>query len=118
MFAEVLAFHDRPTECVDAAVPVPLSAAVVVGAWALLLKVNVAVCAPVVVGLKVTVNDAFCPAAMVSGRESPPTVNAELFDTTELRVTLLPLALTVPVAAPLLPSTTLPTAIVAGVTDS
>jgi len=116
--AEVLAFHDNATECVDNAVPVPVSAAIVVGVWALLVKVSVAVCAPVVVGLKVTLNDALCPAANVNGRESPLTVNAELFDITELTVTLLPLALNVPVAVPLLPSGTSPTAIVVGVTDS
>jgi hypothetical protein len=84
----------------------------------LLVKVRVAVCAPVVVGLKVTVNDALCPAAIVFGRENPLTVNAELFDTTESTVTLLPRALNVPVAVPLLPSATLPTAIVVGATES
>jgi len=40
MLAEVLAFHDRATECVDAPVPVPVKAAIVVGVWALLLKVS------------------------------------------------------------------------------
>jgi hypothetical protein len=118
ILAEVLAFQKRATECVEAAVPVPVRATVVLGVWALLAKVSIAVCAPVVVGLKVTANDALCPAAIVSGRESPLTVNAELFDTTDSTVTLLPLALNVPVALPLLPSETLPTAIVAGVTDS
>ena|SRR5215475_2139102 len=118
MLADVLAFHDRATEWVDAAIPVPVSVAIVFGVWALLVKVSAAVCAPVVVGLKVTVNDALCPAAIVNGRESPPTVNAELFDRTESTVTPLPLAFNIPVATPLLPSETLPTAIVVGVTDS
>jgi hypothetical protein len=118
ILAEVLAFHDNATECVDAAVPVPVSAAIVVGVWALLVKVSAAVCAPVVAGLKVTVKDALWPAAIVSGSESPLTVKVALFDTAEFTVTLLPLALKVPVAVPLLPSATLPTAIVVGVTDS
>ena len=118
ILAEVLAFHDKATECVEAASPVPVSATVVVGVCALLAKVSIAVCAPVVVGLKVTVNDTLCPAAIVSGRDSPLTVKAELFDTTESTVTLFPLALTLPVPVPLPPSETLPTAIVVGVTDS
>ena len=118
ILAEVLAFHNRATECVDAAIPVPVRVATVVGVWASLLKVSVAVCAPVVVGLKVTVNEALCPAAIVSGMESPLTVKAELFDTAEFRVTLLPLALNVPMPVPLLPSETLPRGIVVGVTDS
>ena len=57
-------------------------------------------------------------SVIVSGNGNPVTMNAELFDTTESTVTLLPLALNVPVAFPLLPSETLPTAIVVGVTDS
>jgi hypothetical protein len=118
ILAEVLAFHESATKCVDAAIPVPVRATIVVAVWASLVKVSAAVCAPVVIGLKVTVKDALCPAAIVSGRESPLTVNAELFDTTESTVTLLPLALNMPVAVPLLPSETLPTAIVVGVTDS
>ena len=118
ILADVLAFHDRATECVDAAVPVPVNAATVVGVWALLVRVSVAVCAPVVVGLKVTVNDALCPAPIVAGKDNPLTVNAELFDTAEFTVTLLPLALNVPVAMPLLPSATLPTAIDVGLTES
>jgi len=118
ILAEVLAFHESATECVDAAIPVPVRASIVVAVWASLVNVSAAVCAPVVIGLNVTVNDALCPAAIISGRESPLTVNAELFDTTEPTVTLLPLALNVAVAVPLLPSETLPTVIVVGVTDS
>ena len=52
---DVLAFQDKFTECVDAEVPVPVSAAVVDEGWALLVTVNVAFTAPAVCGLKVIV---------------------------------------------------------------
>jgi hypothetical protein len=118
MFDEELAFHERLTECADAAVPVPVSVAFVVAVWALLANVRVAVCAPVAVGLKVTVNEALLPTPIVCGSESPLTVNAELFELTALTTTLAPLAVSVPVAIPLLPSATLPTPIVPGETDN
>jgi hypothetical protein len=54
----VLAFHDKSTLCVTAAVPVPVRFSVVVVCCALLVKVSVAVAAPVVCGLKVTVKEA------------------------------------------------------------
>ena len=56
MFEDVLAFHDRFTVWVGAAKPVPVSDSVVVEDWALLVKVSVALTAPVVFGLNVTVN--------------------------------------------------------------
>jgi len=64
MFCELLAFHDSATECVGAAVPVPVSASVVVEGWALLAKVSVALAAPEVRGLNVMVKFALCPAAI------------------------------------------------------
>lgn len=117
MFADVLAFHERLTECVEAAAPVPVALALVLDVWALLVKVKVAVCAPAVVGLNVTLKDALLPAAIVWGRESPLTVNSVLLELTALTMTLAPVALRVPAADPLLPSATLPMAIV-GVTDN
>jgi hypothetical protein len=85
---------------------------------ALLLKVRVAVAAPVAVGLNVTLNEALCPAAIVAGRDNPLMVNAELSELAELTVTLPPVAVSVPVAVPLLPSATLPTVSVLGETDN
>lgn len=84
----------------------------------MLLKVRFAVADPVVVGVNVTVNGALCPAAIVVGSASPLIVNTELSELTELRVTLPPVAVSVPLAVPLLPSATLPTASVLGETDS
>jgi hypothetical protein len=65
MFCDVLAFHDSATECVEAAVPVPVSISVVVEGCALLANVSVAVADPAVAGLNVIVKEALCPAAIV-----------------------------------------------------
>lgn len=64
------------------------------------------------------VNAALCPDGMVAGRERPPMLNAELFVLAAVTVTLPPLAVKLPEAVPLCPTTTLPSARVAGVTDN
>ena len=56
--------------------------------------------------------------AIVAGNERPPTLNTELFEVAAETVTLPPLAVRVPDAVPLVPTTTLPRASVAGVTAS
>jgi hypothetical protein len=91
---------------------------VVVVGCALLVNVIVALTAPVVVGVKVTVNETLLPAAIVTGSESPLTWNAELLVLTAVTVTLAPLAESVPDVVPLVPTTTLPTASVVGLTLS
>jgi hypothetical protein len=96
------------------AAPVPVSVTVVCGVCASLVTVSVVDWTPAVVGLNVTVNEALFPAATVCGSESPPTVKVELLVVAAEMVTLLPLAVSVPVAVPLDPSTTLPIAIVLG----
>jgi len=58
------------------------------------------------------------PAGMVSGSDSPPTLNTELLLLAAVTVTLVPLAVIVPDAVPLWPTTTLPRARVAGLTPS
>ncbi len=100
--------------CPTAAVPVPVSVAVEVEGWALLVTVNVALADPTAVGLNVIVKGTLCPAGIVTGSESPLTVNAELFVLAAVTVTLAPLALKLPEAVPLEPSTTLPAASVEG----
>ena len=55
---------------------------------------------------------------MVTGSESPPTLNTELFVLAALTVTLAPLAERLPDPAPLVPMTTLPIPRVAGATLS
>ena len=104
----MLAFHDKFTKCVGAGVPVPVSVSMMVEGWALLVKVSEALAAPFTCGLKVTVKDALCPAGIVSGSAKPPTLKAELFVVALLTVTLAPLAVRLPDALPLVPTTTLP----------
>ena len=99
-------------------VPAPVSASVVVDGEALLVNVSVALAAPVVVGLKVTVNEALWPAGMVTGSESPLTLNAELLVLAPVTVTLAPLAVSIPDELPLVPTTTLPRSMVVGATAS
>jgi len=56
----------------------------------LLLKVNVAVAAPVERGLNMTVNERLCPAVIVTGRDSPLMVKDELFVLAAVTVTFPP----------------------------
>src|SRR5579872_4350325 len=118
IFDDVLALHDRFTECTAAAVPVQERVSTVVGVWALLVKVSAAVTAPAVCGLNVTVNAALFPAAIVTGRDSPPILNAELLLLTALTITVAPPAVRLPDAVPLEPTTTLPSARVVGLAAS
>jgi|SRR6202046_2431845 hypothetical protein len=118
MSGEVLAVHDRSTVDTGAGVPVPVSVSVVVVGWALLVKVSVAVAAADTCGLKVTVKEALWPAGIVTGSARPPTLNTELLELAAVTVTFEPLAVRVPVAVPLVPTTTLPTPRVVGVTVS
>lgn len=104
MFGDVLAFHDRFTLCVDAAVPVPVTVSVVVEGCALLVNVSVPLTDPVVEGLKVTVNVALFPARIVTGRDKPLILNTELFELAAVTVTFAPLAVKVPEAVPLDPT--------------
>src|SRR5262249_12814192 len=118
IFDDVLAVHDRFTEYVGAGVPVPVSVSNVVEGCALLVNVKVALAAPVVVGLKVTVNGMLCPTGIVTGSDNPPTLKTELFVLAAVTVTLAPLAVSVPDPVPLVPTTTLPSASVSGATVS
>ncbi len=86
--------------------------------WALLVKVRVALAAPVVSGLKVMVKLALCPAGIVWGSEKPPIVKTELFVLAPVTVTVAPLAVKLPVAVPLDPTITLPSGRVLGDTVS
>ena len=84
----------------------------------MLVNVSVALATPVVVGLKVTINETLCPAGMVTGSVSPPTENTELFVLAAVTVTLEPLAVSIPDELPLLPTSTLPRFMVVGLTES
>jgi hypothetical protein len=118
MFCEVLAFQDRLTLCDGAGVPVPLSVSTVVEGCALLVNVSVPLAAPVVRGLKVTVNEVLWPAGIVTGKERPPMLNTELLELAAVIVTFAPLAVKLPEALPLVPTTTLPRFKVVGLTVS
>ena len=84
----------------------------------MLVKVRVPLAAPDTSGLKVTVNDALWPTGMVTGSGRPPTLNTELFELAAVTVTFAPLAVRLPDAVPLVPTTTLPRPRVVGVTVS
>jgi hypothetical protein len=80
----------------------------VVAGWALLAKVSVALAAPDAWGLKMTVKEALWPAGKATGSERPPMLNAELLELAAVTVTFVPLAVRLPDAVPLVPTTTLP----------
>ena len=82
------------------------------------MKVRVAVAVPGACGLKVTENGTLCPSAMVTGKEIAATVNAALSELAAVTVTDPPLAVRVPDALPLLPTTTFPMLRVDGVAVS
>lgn len=95
-----------------------MSVSLVAEVWALLVKLSVAFAVPLVCGLKVTVNGTLCPAVIVIGNDKPLTLNTELFELAAVTVTFAPLTFRLADAVPLLPTTTLPTAKVPGVTIS
>ena len=106
-----LAVQERFTEWIGAATPVPVIAAGVGAFDALLSNEADTEARPLVWGVNVTVKFALCPAARVTGNEIPLIVNSELPTLTEDTVTLAPVALSVPVWLPLVPTVTLPTLI-------
>lgn len=79
---------------------------------------SVAVADPAIEGLKVIVKGADWPAGIVNGSEIPLTTKAVLFVLAPVTVTLEPVAFKFPDAVPLVPTTTLPTGIVVGVTPN
>ena len=84
----------------------------------MLANVSVALAAPAVEGLKVTVNGTLLPAAIVTGRDNPLTLNCELFEVAAVTVTSAPLALKLADPVPLAPVDTLPIVSAFGVTAS
>jgi hypothetical protein len=100
-------------------VPVPVRPATVGAFDALLANEAAADAAPVAPGVNVTVNATGWLGVTVTGNEIPLIENSEGFvppKATEDTVTLAPLAVRVPLAVPLEPVTTLPTATVMGLT--
>jgi hypothetical protein len=78
----------------------------------------VADAAPLACGLKVKVNAAVCPAAIVKGSAGPVMVNSELLTEAALTVTLDPIALNVAVIFLVWPTVTLPKPKLVGATPN
>ena len=74
----------------------------------MLVNVKIALSAPAICGLNVTVNGALCPAGMMIGSDKPPIVNRELFVLAAVTVTFAPPVLRLAEAVSLVPSVTLP----------
>lgn len=101
---------------VTTAVPVPVAVPVVGLVSALLVKLRVALAEPVLCGMKVTVNGTLSPAGIVTGNDKPLMVKAELLELAAVTVTGSLLAARLPDPVPLLPTVTLPTEMVLGLT--
>ena len=96
MPGEVVASQDKVTVCVGAAVPVRVNPAVVIAGEASLVTVKVALRDPAVVGLNVIVYGRLCPAAIVTGSEILPRLNAEFVVLAAVMVTLAPVTVHFP----------------------
>jgi hypothetical protein len=111
---DVLAFQDKSTVCWMFA-PEPLAGSKA-EVEVLVKKEIFAEAVPLVVGANVTVKGTLWPAARVTGRVTPPRVNTELLELAADRVTLPPLAVTLPDWVCVVPMVTLPKLMDPGVT--
>src|SRR6266496_457097 len=115
---EVLAVQFRSTKCCGAAAPEPVRLSVRGDPAALVTNDTVADAEPAACGVKVRVNAAVCPAAMVRGNAGPVRVNSALLTEAELTITLAPVALRVAVMDLLCPTVTLPKPKLVGLTPN
>ena len=83
--------------------------------WLLPVKLSEALADPAICGLNVTENEVLWPTGIIIGSERPPALNTELPVFAAVTVTFAPLAVNVPDAVPLAPTTTLPRPRVDGV---
>src|SRR3984885_3506655 len=119
MSDELLASQVNETVCVGAAVAEPVAVSVVAATCALLVNVRVELSAALATtGLYVTVNGTLCPAVMTFGSDKPLIVNSELLLLAAGMVTFAPVAVRLPVAVPLVPVNTFPTATGVGLTPN
>ena len=108
---DVLAFQLKFTECCCGCVvatPVPVSDSEMVESEALLANEIAPEAVPPLCGLKVTEYDALLPAGIVIGKLIPERTNSELLLPAEVTVTLLPLAVSVPLFVDVDPTLTFP----------
>jgi hypothetical protein len=110
----VLAVQERSTLCDTGAVPLPVSDCDVGAFEALLENVIVPDAVPLAAGVKVTVNEAVPPAAIVTGNVMPVTLNSGLSELTPATCTDDPVALNVPVFDALDPTVMFPKLWLAG----
>lgn len=115
---EPSAFQERLTACAGAATPAPVSVAVEGVFEALLTNERLVEAVPLDSGVNVTVKVTLFPADKLTGNESPLMENSELPTSTDDTTMLAPVAVNVPVCDPLVPTVTLPTLIVDGLTVS
>jgi len=113
---EELACQERATLCCVAAAPAPVSDSTAGELPALLTKESFPVALPELLGEKITPKETLLPAAMVSGKETPVTVNSGLVVDAEETTTLDPAALSVADMVLLDPTATLPRSPLAGET--
>jgi hypothetical protein len=116
MSGELLAAQDRLTVCTGAATPVPVTTAADGEFAASLTKETVEEATPLACGVKVTVKFAVWPEFSVSGNVNPLMENSLLPALPPVTVTVPPLATSDAFCVPLVPTTTLPTLIVPGLT--
>jgi hypothetical protein len=112
----VLAFQLRATLCCSGVVPDPVNASETEPFEALLARVNVAEAEPDACGAKVTLNDALCPDAIVTGKDMPVTENSVPVMLPEETATEPLLAVRVAVCVFVEPVVTLPKLMLVGLT--
>ena len=113
---DVLAFQDKATVCWMVA-PVPLAVSEIELEPPVKKEMLVEAVAAAV-GAKVTVKGTICPAAIVTGKASPLSVNWELLELADDRVTLPPVAVRLPFWGLVVPTVTVPKLIETGVSAS
>ena len=96
------------------ATPVPVNDSESLESDALLAKETVAEAAPLLCGLNVTEYEALLPAGIVIGNVIPERTNSELLLPADVTVTLLPVALRVPVLLDVDPTLMFPKLTLAG----
>jgi hypothetical protein len=106
--AEVLGVQERLTLCGVDAVPDPVKVSSVGVLAALLVRAMFPDAAPLARGVKVKVNAAPWPAAIVLGSANPPRLNSGLVVVAAEMVTLDPVAVRVAVKVLLAPTVTMP----------
>lgn len=106
--SDALGDQFRSTRCCGGCVPEPAKVAVAGEPGALVTNEAVAVALPLDCGVKVMVNVALWPVAIVMGRLGPVSLNSELLTDADETVTLAPLAVKVAVMFLLAPTITLP----------